>query len=146
VRDPAAPRYGYRLRVKSRAHKCNPIAIGTRHVSAALALATTTLVIVVIVAPACLAMPIVIDSVAVLESIRPMTVGPMIAGTTATRYAHEGSKRTQYSCPIKCIHWLILLEFGASSYETRPSGRRDAGHLLHRRRSSAAATRARPPT
>jgi hypothetical protein len=67
------------------------------------------LVVVVIVTPAYLAMPIAIDPIAVLVSIsplivRPTIVRPMIAGDVATRYAHEGSDRTQYSYPIKCIH------------------------------------------
>jgi hypothetical protein len=62
------------------------------------------LVVVVIVTPAYLAMPIAIDPVAVLVSISPLIVRPTIAGDVATRYVHEGSDRTQYSYPIKCIH------------------------------------------
>ena len=64
------------------------------------------LVVVVIVTPAYLAMSVAIDPVAVLVSISPLIVivKPRTAGDNATRYAHEGSERTQYSYPIKCIH------------------------------------------
>jgi hypothetical protein len=62
------------------------------------------LVVVVVVTPAHFAMPIAIDPVAVLVSISRLIVRPTIAGDNATRNAHEGSDRTQYSCPIKWFH------------------------------------------
>jgi hypothetical protein len=46
----------------------------------------------------------------------------MIAGATATRNAHENSEHTQHRYPIKCIHSLILLEFGVSSHEAGKFG------------------------
>jgi hypothetical protein len=71
------------------------------------------IVVAVIVTPACVAMPIAIDPVAVLVSISPLIVRaafvwPMIASHNATRYAYERSKRAQYRCPIKYIHLLVL--------------------------------------
>lgn len=45
------------------------------HVPAVAVLTTIILVVVVIVTPVCLAMPIAIDPVAVLVSIRPMITG-----------------------------------------------------------------------
>lgn len=51
-----------------------------------------------------------------------MIFRPMAPGATATGNADESRERGQYNCPIKYIHWLILSEFGASSYEARKFG------------------------
>jgi hypothetical protein len=58
-------------------------------------LTTIILVVVVIVTPVCLAMPIAIDPVAVLVSIRPM-IGRS-RRDDAARYAHESGEHTEYS-------------------------------------------------
>jgi hypothetical protein len=81
----------------------------------------TTLVVVVIVTPVCLAMPVAIDSVAVLVSIRAMVVRPV--GDDTTRYVHECSDRAQYSYPIESIHSLVLLKVvpGGNIRNLRPA-------------------------
>jgi hypothetical protein len=82
------------------------------------------------VAPADLAMPIVVDSVAIFESIRSMAVGATIVGATAACHAHAGRKRTERRQPKKCIHLLILLEIDASRDNNTPCGQVAAGPIL----------------
>ena len=67
-------------------------------------------------------MPVVVDSVAIFESIRSMAVGAMIVGATAACHAHEGRKRSERRQPKKCIHLLILLEIDASRDNNTPCG------------------------
>lgn len=88
----------------------------------AAVLPMTAFLVVVTVTPMCLAIPIVIDSVAVLVCIRPM-IRPV--RDYATRNAHEGSECAQYNYPMKCIHLLILLEVSASRNDSGPSGSLD---------------------
>ena len=70
----------------------------------------------VIVTPARLAVAFVINPIAVLVSVWPMIVRSR--GDYATREAHKGSERTQYSYPMKSIHSLVLLEVVASRNDT----------------------------
>jgi hypothetical protein len=103
---------------------------------AAVVLTTTALVAMVTVTPVCLAIAVAIDSVAVLISIRAMIVGPMIANAAdiATRNAHEGSDRAQYSCPIEFVHLPVPLEVVVSRNDA-PGSRRmrlcQMSYVLH---------------
>ena len=67
-------------------------------------------------------MPVVVDSVAIFESIGSMAVGAMTVGATATCHAHEGRERSERRQPKKCIHLLILLEIDASRDNNTPCG------------------------
>ena len=80
-------------------------------------------VVVVTVTPMGLAMPIVVDSVTVFESIGSMAIGPMFVGATTPCHAHEARKRTEHRQPRKGIHSLILLENDASRDNKEPRGR-----------------------
>jgi hypothetical protein len=86
---------------------------------------TTTLVAMVTVTPVCLAIAVAIDSVAVLISIRAMIVSPPIANPAdiATRNAHEGNDRAQYSYPIEFVHLPVPLEVVVSRNDA-PDSRR----------------------
>lgn len=76
----------------------------------------------VIVTPACFAMAIAIDPVAVFESIGPVILWPMSPGAAAARDTDKSREDTQYSHPMKRIHLLTLAELSACSYETRKFG------------------------
>jgi hypothetical protein len=70
---------------------------------------TTPLLIFVAITPMCLAVPIAINSVAVLVTVRTMIVTVTSTGDDPTRKAHQCSERAQYGYPIKCIHYLPYL-------------------------------------
>ena len=70
---------------------------------------TTALLIFVTITPVSLAVPIAINSVAVLVTVRTMIVTVTSTGDDATRKTHQCSERAPYGYPIKCIHQLPCL-------------------------------------
>lgn len=65
---------------------------------------TTPLLVFVTVTPMRLTVPIAINSVAVLVTVRTMIVTVTSTSDDATRKAHQCSERAHYGYPIKCIH------------------------------------------